>query len=210
VAFYQNELLATTPGTAKAFPLILLANPVATPESLPFSSLSLAFSPAFTRLLSPIALILFSRAFFTHHVNSSQWPIKSRRFLTFPASSSRTACSSSTAARSVRDASLLPLGRVYANAACFCLADQKEFLKLCQAVGIGFGVMGAVGFVVKLSAFLPPPLCIHSVFQKANLSIFCSTHSSQRPPRRLSIKKCLLLIDGVFEFGKGNIRGLWK
>lgn len=33
------------------------------------------------------------------------------------------------------------------------LADQKEFLKLCQAVGIGFGVMGAVGFIVKLSAF---------------------------------------------------------
>ncbi|KKP03710.1 protein transporter Sec61 subunit gamma [Trichoderma harzianum] len=30
------------------------------------------------------------------------------------------------------------------------LADQKEFLKLCQAVGIGFGVMGAVGFIVKL------------------------------------------------------------
>jgi hypothetical protein len=34
------------------------------------------------------------------------------------------------------------------------LADQKEFLKLCQAVGIGFGVMGAVGFIVKLSTFL--------------------------------------------------------
>ncbi|EGR46898.1 hypothetical protein MKX07_003357 [Trichoderma sp. CBMAI-0711] len=28
--------------------------------------------------------------------------------------------------------------------------DKKEFLKLCQAVGIGFGVMGAVGFIVKL------------------------------------------------------------
>ncbi|KOS20962.1 putative protein transport protein Sec61 subunit gamma [Escovopsis weberi] len=28
--------------------------------------------------------------------------------------------------------------------------DQKEFLKLCQAVGVGFGIMGAVGFVVKL------------------------------------------------------------
>ncbi|KKA27297.1 hypothetical protein TD95_003143 [Thielaviopsis punctulata] len=28
--------------------------------------------------------------------------------------------------------------------------DQKEFLKLCQAVGVGFLIMGAVGFLVKL------------------------------------------------------------
>lgn len=61
---------------------------------------------------------------------------------------------------------------VLTNAPCFCLADQKEFLKLCQAVGIGFGVMGAVGFVVKLSAFLAPPLCIHSVFRKLTCRLF--------------------------------------
>lgn len=30
-------------------------------------------------------------------------------------------------------------------------ADREEFIKLCQAVGVGFGVMGAVGFIVKLS-----------------------------------------------------------
>lgn len=29
-------------------------------------------------------------------------------------------------------------------------ADQKEFLRLCQAVGLGFLVMGAVGYFVKL------------------------------------------------------------
>ncbi|KAL8413636.1 hypothetical protein RB594_005049 [Gaeumannomyces avenae] len=29
-------------------------------------------------------------------------------------------------------------------------ADRKEFLKICQAVGVGFLVMGAVGYVVKL------------------------------------------------------------
>ena len=29
-------------------------------------------------------------------------------------------------------------------------ADQKEFLRLCQAVGVGFLIMGAVGYVVKL------------------------------------------------------------
>lgn len=28
--------------------------------------------------------------------------------------------------------------------------DQKEFLRLCQAVGMGFLIMGAVGYVVKL------------------------------------------------------------
>ncbi|KAI9904301.1 hypothetical protein N3K66_000830 [Trichothecium roseum] len=28
--------------------------------------------------------------------------------------------------------------------------DQAEFLRLCQAVGVGFLVMGAVGYVVKL------------------------------------------------------------
>ncbi len=29
-------------------------------------------------------------------------------------------------------------------------ADQKEFLRLCQAVGMGFLIMGAGGYVVKL------------------------------------------------------------
>ena len=28
--------------------------------------------------------------------------------------------------------------------------DQKEFIKICQAVGVGFIVMGAVGYGVKL------------------------------------------------------------
>lgn len=30
-------------------------------------------------------------------------------------------------------------------------ADQKEFAKICQAVGTGFVIMGVVGYVVKLS-----------------------------------------------------------
>ena len=29
-------------------------------------------------------------------------------------------------------------------------ADRKEFLKICQAVGVGFVVMGAIGYIVKL------------------------------------------------------------
>jgi protein transport protein SEC61 subunit gamma-like protein len=28
--------------------------------------------------------------------------------------------------------------------------DQKEYIKICQAVGVGFLIMGAVGYVVKL------------------------------------------------------------
>ncbi|OLN86088.1 putative protein transport protein Sec61 subunit gamma [Colletotrichum chlorophyti] len=28
--------------------------------------------------------------------------------------------------------------------------DKTEFLKLCQAVGVGFLIMGAVGYIVKL------------------------------------------------------------
>jgi len=34
-------------------------------------------------------------------------------------------------------------------------ADRREFLKISQAVGIGFLVMGAVGYVVKLSMVHP-------------------------------------------------------
>lgn len=36
-------------------------------------------------------------------------------------------------------------------------ADRKEFTKICQAVGVGFLIMGAVGYVVKLSRTFPPP-----------------------------------------------------
>ncbi|EMR67127.1 hypothetical protein MGN70_013527 [Eutypa lata] len=28
--------------------------------------------------------------------------------------------------------------------------DQKEFIKVCQAVGVGFLIMGATGYLVKL------------------------------------------------------------
>ncbi|KAL8845358.1 MAG: hypothetical protein Q9176_000529 [Flavoplaca citrina] len=31
-----------------------------------------------------------------------------------------------------------------------CIADKREFIKISQAVGIGFVVMGAIGYVVKL------------------------------------------------------------
>lgn len=39
---------------------------------------------------------------------------------------------------------------------CALTADQKEFTKICQAVGTGFVVMGVVGYVVKLSTYRHP------------------------------------------------------
>ena len=37
------------------------------------------------------------------------------------------------------------------NANTLRKADKREFIKISQAVGIGFVVMGAIGYVVKLS-----------------------------------------------------------
>lgn len=34
---------------------------------------------------------------------------------------------------------------------CYCAADRKEFLKISQAIAMGFVAMGAVGYIVKLS-----------------------------------------------------------
>ena len=33
------------------------------------------------------------------------------------------------------------------------VADKREFIKISQAVGVGFVVMGAIGYVVKLSEY---------------------------------------------------------
>ncbi|KAL9587226.1 MAG: hypothetical protein Q9212_000385 [Teloschistes hypoglaucus] len=35
--------------------------------------------------------------------------------------------------------------------------DKREFIKISQAVGIGFVVMGAIGYVVKLSKWTKSP-----------------------------------------------------
>jgi protein transport protein SEC61 subunit gamma-like protein len=45
------------------------------------------------------------------------------------------------------------------------LADRREFLKISQAVGVGFVVMGAIGYVVKLSTYINQafrPLCMET------------------------------------------------
>ena len=40
--------------------------------------------------------------------------------------------------------------RVIANT-IFYTADRREFMKISQAVGMGFLVMGAIGYFIKLS-----------------------------------------------------------
>lgn len=35
--------------------------------------------------------------------------------------------------------------------------DRREFIRISQAVGVGFVVMGAIGYFVKLSKFYPSP-----------------------------------------------------
>jgi protein transport protein SEC61 subunit gamma-like protein len=35
-------------------------------------------------------------------------------------------------------------------------ADKREFLRISQAVGMGFLIMGVIGYIVKLSKCLPP------------------------------------------------------
>ncbi len=42
-------------------------------------------------------------------------------------------------------------------AMCACIADRREFLRIGQAVGMGFLIMGVIGYVVKLSESLPRP-----------------------------------------------------
>ncbi|KAG5982185.1 hypothetical protein E4U55_002203 [Claviceps digitariae] len=44
--------------------------------------------------------------------------------------------------------------------------DQKEFTKICQAVGTGFVVMGVVGYVVKLRIYASNTRCKHAKFHE--------------------------------------------
>jgi protein transport protein SEC61 subunit gamma-like protein len=56
------------------------------------------------------------------------------------------------------------------------LADKREFIKISQAVGMGFIVMGVIGYVVKLSTY--------------NSSMAVSSHSprSNPPPFRVLLR----------------------
>jgi protein transport protein SEC61 subunit gamma-like protein len=40
----------------------------------------------------------------------------------------------------------------------FATADKREFLKISQAVGFGFLIMGAIGYFIKLSMSSAHPI----------------------------------------------------
>lgn len=37
----------------------------------------------------------------------------------------------------------------------FYIADKREFIQISKAVGVGFLVMGAIGYLIKLSMISP-------------------------------------------------------
>ena len=57
-------------------------------------------------------------------------------------------------------------------------ADQKEFIKVCQAVGVGFLIMGATGYLVKLSTC---PSCLPAY---SSPSIHADSDTAERERER--------------------------
>lgn len=57
------------------------------------------------------------------------------------------------------------------------IADQREFIKISQAVGIGFVIIGAVGFFIKLSTCLST--FVTSLLADKLTCVFGSSHSCQ-------------------------------
>ena len=53
-------------------------------------------------------------------------------------------------------------------------ADRKEFIKISQAVGMGFLIMGAIGYFIKLST-IPPLSCLSSL-QDTRWLIYSPVH----------------------------------
>jgi hypothetical protein len=56
----------------------------------------------------------------------------------------------------------------------YSIADRREFVKISQAVGVGFLVMGAVGYLVKLSKF-----SLVALGELSTNTLSSSTHSGQ-------------------------------
>jgi hypothetical protein len=57
-------------------------------------------------------------------------------------------------------------------------ADKREFLRISQAVGMGFLIMGVIGYVVKLSEFLPSFLLTNCSLRTGRLTRFFSFQST--------------------------------
>jgi preprotein translocase subunit Sss1 len=62
-----------------------------------------------------------------------------------------------------------PLPRHLTNISSLCAADKREFLRISQAVGMGFLIMGVIGYIVKLSESFLDQL---SVAQETNKCFF--------------------------------------
>ena len=48
-------------------------------------------------------------------------------------------------------------------------ADKREFLRISQAVGMGFLIMGVIGYIVKLSKSKSSPCCLVLHFADGNV-----------------------------------------
>ena len=88
--------------------------------------------------------------------NLSQCPTRSPASSRLPSTSPRTVSSLPNVARSVRtrQLSLQHDATESLTFFFFALADSNELIKMITAVGIGFAVMGATGYIVKLSTDL--------------------------------------------------------
>jgi len=78
--------------------------------------------------------------------------------------------------------------------------DKREFLKISQAVGVGFLVMGVIGYVVKLSTCLRHLLHLKGKGHFEADMDSCSSHPRQQHSRRWRIKRSLLLHTPPFLF----------
>ncbi|PUU75435.1 hypothetical protein B9Z19DRAFT_1195500 [Tuber borchii] len=53
--------------------------------------------------------------------------------------------------------------------------DKREFIKISQAVGIGFVIMGVIGFIVKL-IHIP----VNNILVYVSFPLYSKTHSHQQ------------------------------
>lgn len=92
--------------------------------------------------------------------NQRKW-IRHSNFSRFLGSSSRMARASWPGAASVRPPEMsgrgdgCAFGQRYPSShllTVWTIADRREFLRISQAVGMGFLIMGVIGYIVKLSA----------------------------------------------------------
>ena len=125
----------------------------------------------------------------THHTHQQQWT-KPRNSSRCRASSSRTAASSSPGAASVcfpllfssleRNPPFL-LERTLNLLTCVLstTADKREFLRISQAVGMGFLIMGVIGYIVKLSECpLPLKSSFFQLYDTGRLTVIFSLQST--------------------------------